>query len=123
MTTAVGVHLAFALFALAIGISVLVQQKGTPRHKLLGRIWVGAMAIVAIGSFQIRELNPDGGLSIIHAISAFTILAVIYAIYSIRKGRRRAHMSAMIGSLAGVVVAGLFTLDPHRVVGSFLFGG
>lgn len=121
MTALIGIHVAFALAALLIGITVLALPKGTSRHKLLGRIWVTAMSVVAIGSFQIRELNPDGSLSWIHILSIVTIVSMANAVYAIRRNRRRAHVSAMIGSMAGLVIAGAFTLDPDRVIGGFLF--
>ncbi len=121
MTATIAIHTAFALFALVLGIAILSLPKGTSRHRLMGRLWVGAMAVVAIGSFQIRELNP-GGLSWIHGLSAFTIISIAFAIVSIRKGKRSAHMSAMIGTFIGLTIAGAFTLAPGRLLGGFLFG-
>jgi len=123
MTTAIAIHTVFALTAVVVGLTIFCLPKGTPTHKLAGRIWVAAMMVVAAGSFQIRELNPDGGLSWIHGLSAFTIISIIYAIASIRKGRRTAHFSAMIGTFIGLTVAGALTLLPNRIIGGFLFGG
>ena len=123
MQAVIGIHIVAALSALTLGIVVLSLPKGTKRHKLLGRIWVVVMSVVAIGSFSIRGLGEHGGLSWIHGLSIFTLIAMVYSIYMIRKGNRRAHFSAMIGSFIGVIVAGLFTLDPDRIIGGFFFGG
>ena len=71
----VGTHIAFALSAVILGIFVLSMTKGTPRHKLMGRIWVGMMTLVAVGSFSLRDLN-HGEFSAIHALSAFTLLSM-----------------------------------------------
>lgn len=119
----IGFHIGAALSALILGIVVLSSPKGTKRHKLLGRIWVVVMSVVAVGSFSIRGLGEDGGMSWIHGLSIFTLIAMVYSIYMIRRGNRRAHFSAMIGCLIGVIVAGLFTLDTDRIIGGFFFGG
>ena len=116
----VGTHIAFAIGAVILGIFVLSMTKGTPRHKLMGRIWVGMMTLVAIGSFSLRDLN-HGEFSAIHALSAFTLLSMVYAIIMIRRGNRRAHFLAMIGCFIGAVIAGVFTLNPERLIGSFFF--
>lgn len=123
MQAIIGTHIAAAAGALILGIVVLSSPKGTKRHKLLGRIWVVLMSVVAIGSFSIRDLGEDGGMSWIHGLSIFTLIAMVYSIYMIRRGNRRAHFSAMIGCFIGVIVAGLFTLNPNRIIGGFFFGG
>lgn len=120
-TYIIGSHIAFALSAVVLGTVILMMTKGTAKHKLLGRIWVVMMTVVAAGSFTIHDLNP-GGLSWIHALSTFTLLSMAYAIYMIRKGQRRAHLMAMIGCLVGLIIAGIFTLAPNRLIGSFLLG-
>ena len=123
MTLMIALHIVAAVSSLILGIVVLSMPKGTPLHKLLGRIWVTIMAFVAAGSFSIRGLGEDGGLSWIHLLSAITLVSLVYAVIMIRRGNRRAHFSAMIGSFIGVQVAGIFTLAPDRIIGSFLFGG
>ncbi len=123
MTLMIGLHIIAAVSAVVIGIFILSMTKGTPRHKLLGRIWVTIMAFVALGSFSIRGLGEDGGFSWIHLLSTFTLLSLAYAVIMIRRGNRRAHFSAMIGSFMGVLIAGIFTLNPDRIIGSFFFGG
>lgn len=116
----IDIHIAAALTAFILGITVLVMPKGTSRHRLLGRTWVSCMAVVAFGSLPIRTLDPDLGMSWIHLLSVVTIISIAFAVFSIRNGRRRAHMAAMIGSFCGLVIAGLFTLDPDRHIGAFL---
>ena len=118
----IGIHIIAAFSAVIIGIIVLSMPKGTHRHKQFGRIWVVLMTIVAIGSFRLHGLNHEGSFSLIHALSAFTLLSMAYAIYSIRRQNRRVHIGAMIGSFSGLVVAGIFTLVPGRIIGSFFFG-
>ncbi|MBG05970.1 MAG: hypothetical protein CMM59_18065, partial [Rhodospirillaceae bacterium] len=59
------IHLAVALSALLIGGIVLRLREGTARHKLIGRVWVALMLVVAVGSFWLVEIN-DGAWSWIH---------------------------------------------------------
>ena len=117
----VGSHIAFALGAVMLGTYVLLTPKGTRYHRLIGRVWVILMALVALGSFGLRDLN-NGGFSMIHVLSVLTLISIFYAIVMIRRGKRRAHYSAMIGSFIGTIIAGIFTLDPNRLIGGFFFG-
>lgn len=121
MDTTIGIHIVAALGTVALGIAVLFMPKGTPRHKLMGRVWVVLMTIVAAGSFNIKALD-GGSFSPIHVLSVFTLVSMVYAIYMIRRGNRRAHLSAMIGCFIGTVIAGTFTLHPDRIIGGFFFG-
>ncbi len=122
MTPMIALHIVAAVSALCLGTVVLASPKGTPRHKLMGRIWVTLMVFVAVGSFSIRSLDHAGGLSWIHLLSVLTLISLVYAIIMIRRGNRRAHFSAMLGSFIGILVAGIFTLNPGRIIGSFFFG-
>ena len=115
-------HITLAVVTLIVGAYILIRPKGTPHHKLIGRIWVATMAFVAIGSFGLRDLNP-GGFSFIHGLSIFVLLSMAYAIFMIRRGECRAHFMAMIGCLIGAFVAGALTLNPNRMIGGIFFGG
>ena len=55
MTPVIALHLAAAVAALLAGIVILVRIKGTPSHRLLRRVWVGAMAATALSSFAITS--------------------------------------------------------------------
>src|ERR1700758_4413639 len=58
MSTAITVHIAAATLSVILGTAVLLTEKGTPRHKWLGRLWAAAMFATTLSSFDIRELNP-----------------------------------------------------------------
>ena len=51
------VHTLASLIALATGAIVLVRPKGTPVHKLRGRIYVLAMIATGLTSFAIYRLD------------------------------------------------------------------
>ena len=120
MSAFIAVHLGLALFALALGVVMLVRTKGTASHKLLGRVWVGAIVVVSLSSFWIRTLHKDGSFSAIHLLSIWTLIAVAIGLWAIRTGRLRTHRGFMIGTFSGLVIAGIFAAFPGRIVGDFL---
>ena len=110
-------HLAAALIASLLGAFVLLKPKGTARHKRMGRVWACLMVFVAVSSFWIQA---RGHLSWIHGLSVWILFCMPMALVSIRRGNVRAHRIWMTGSYAGLMIAGLFTLLPHRMLGSML---
>lgn len=118
---AILVHLASTLAALGLGVVMLARRKGTISHKRLGWAWVILMAIAAPSSFFITGLNA-GRLSPIHILSVVTLIALPWAIYAIRRRNLRSHRWTMISIFAGgLVVAGIFTLLPGRLLGGLIF--
>jgi uncharacterized membrane protein len=114
-------HTAFATAALVLGAAVLFLRKGTPTHLALGRIWAATMMIVAALSLGITCLNP-GHFSLIHVLSAVTLVNIPYAIWMRRRGKIAAHALAMSSNYAGLLAAGAFTLVPGRIMHDVLFG-
>lgn len=127
VTTATSIHFVAVFLAVLIGAVVLWQKKGTRRHRLFGRVWVALMAVGATSSFWIAEINQDG-LSPIHLLSAWTIISLLGGLVSIRFRRRlpnaiRWHKFFMQSLYAsGILIAGAFTLLPHRLLGRLSFG-
>jgi uncharacterized membrane protein len=105
------IHLAAVVPAVGIGVWQLAARKGTRPHKLLGWIWVLAMAVAAISSFWISKA---GGFSVIHLLSVFVLFNLASSIWHIRKGNVRAHKKFMVGTLIGLAGAGIGALMPGR---------
>ena len=61
MTPPITLHLIAVVPALVIGTVVLFLEKGTPRHKALGRIWVALLLVASISSFWIFEIATAPG--------------------------------------------------------------
>lgn len=119
----VQMHVAAALAALVLGAIQFAAPKGTLPHRALGWIWVALMAGVALSSFGISGVAGPGRWSWIHAISVYTLLALGAAVLHARRGRVRAHRSAMVGLFFGaLVITGGFTLLPGRIMGALIFG-
>ena len=121
MTPIATLHLVPALLALCLGITVLSLRKGTGLHKALGRSWVVLMLIVAISSFWLRAIE-DGGFSLIHGLSVFTLVCLAIGVWAIRADRVKTHRGFMIGTFVGLIGAGAGTLVPGRLIGDLFWG-
>ncbi|CDZ61296.1 Hypothetical protein NGAL_HAMBI2605_14370 [Neorhizobium galegae bv. orientalis] len=121
---AVQIHVAAVLPASVLGAYILLNRKGTPVHRLLGKIWMVLMVITSISSFFIHEINLFYGFSPIHLLSVFVLVGVWRAISSARAHSIRAHKAAVIGMyFGGIGIAGLFTLIPGRIMNAVVFSG
>lgn len=120
---AIPLHAFAAMTAFVLGIVQLAAPKGTLPHRTLGWIWVVLMAFVAVSSFWIHKARVWGPWSPIHLLSIFTPIMLVVAVLAARGHRVRAHKITMISIFAGaLVVAGLFTLVPGRIMHTVLFG-
>lgn len=116
-------HALVAFAALFLGVAQLTGAKGTQRHRVFGWAWVVLMASVAISSFFIPAPFWDGEMSWIHALSALTLTSLVGGVWSIRAGNVRAHKLTMVQLFwFALVVTGLFTLVPGRVMHAVVFG-
>jgi uncharacterized membrane protein len=108
-------HVAAAVLALASGVAVLVLAKGTPKHLAFGCLFAVAMVATAFSSLWITGLWP-GRYSPIHILSIVTLTTIPIAVLARWRGNIRAHATGMILNFVGLVIAGVFTLAPGRVL-------
>lgn len=121
---AIQVHAFAAMAAFALGLVQLSAPKGTLSHRIVGYGWVALMSIVAATSFWIQDLRVWGPWSPIHLLSVFTIGALPFAILHARRHRVAEHRKAMIAMFGGaLLIAGLFTFLPGRIMHAVAFGG
>jgi uncharacterized membrane protein len=121
---AVQVHAFAAMAAFALGLVQLSAPKGTLPHRTIGYVWVTLMAIVAVTSFWIHDLRMWGPWSPIHILSIVTLGALPLAILHARRHRVAEHRKAMLAMFAGaLMIAGLFTFLPGRIMHAVAFGG
>ena len=121
---AIQFHVYTVVPAAVIGAYVLMTRKGTPVHKFLGRIWVALMIATSVSTFFIHTINLFFGFSPIHFLSAWVIFATIMAIVEARRGNYTAHRQFMVGTyVGGIVLAGLFTFVPGRIMNQVVLGG
>lgn len=115
-------HLLTILVALALTPPLLLQKRGTRRHRQLGWAWSLAMFSTAAISFGIHESGP-GRWSPIHLLSALTIVGVPLAVWTARRHMVALHRFAMRFTVTGaLLIAGSFTFPFGRVLGRWLLG-
>jgi uncharacterized membrane protein len=81
------------------------------------------MATVAASSFWIHEVRLLGPWSPIHLLSIFTLIMLPIAVWRARRHRVADHRRIMAMTFVGaLVIAGLFTLLPGRIMHAVVFG-
>jgi uncharacterized membrane protein len=120
---AIPLHAFAAMGAFVLGVVQFAAPKGTLPHRTIGWIWVGLMAVVALSSFWIHTIRLVGPWSPIHLLSILTLVTLPLAVWRAHRHEVAAHRSAMAMLFAGaLVVAGLFTLVPGRIMHQVVFG-
>jgi uncharacterized membrane protein len=120
---AIPLHAIAAMAAFVLGVVQFAAPKGTLPHRAIGAIWVALMAVVAISSFWIHQLRLVGPWSPIHLLSIFTLVMLPLAVWKAHTHQVTSHRRIMIYLFSGaLVVAGLFTLVPGRLMHAVLFG-
>ena len=121
---AIQVHAFAAMAAFVLGTVQLIRVKGTAQHRAFGLLWIGLMLIVAVSSFWIHEIRLWGPWSPIHLLSILTLASLPGALYYAHTHQVRRHRNAMLGLFLGaLVIAGIFTLVPGRIMHKMVFGG
>ena len=119
---AVQIHVAAALPALVLGPVAIWRRRRDRLHRLAGRAWVIAMAVLAGSSFFITEARQFGPFSVIHILSVLTFCGLWQGLRAIRKGDILAHQRAMRGLyMQALILAGVFTFLPGRRMNALLF--
>jgi uncharacterized membrane protein len=120
---AIPLHAFAAMAAFVLGLVQFAAPKGTLPHRTIGWIWVALMAVVAASSFWIHQIRLVGPFSPIHVLSIFTLVVLPLAVWRAHTHRVADHRRMMIFIFAGaLVVAGLFTLLPGRIMHHVIFG-
>ncbi len=117
------VHAFAAMAAFVLGLVQFAAPKGTLPLRTLGWIWVTLMATVAVSSFWIHQIRLIGPWSPIHLLSIFTLVMLPLAVWRAHRHRVADHRRIMILLFSGaLVIAGLFTLLPGRIMHAVVFG-
>jgi uncharacterized membrane protein len=117
---AVSPHVAAAFAVLALGAAQLALKKGDRRHRLMGYAWCALMAFMALSGIAI-QLNPKGGMTMIHlASSGFSVATLVLlpvVIWAARTGRRKLHRNTVLVLFFLMLQAGALTFISHRTMG------
>jgi uncharacterized membrane protein len=117
------IHAFSAMAAFGLGVVQMSAPKGTLPHRTFGWIWVTLMLVVCISSFFIHELRVWGEWSPIHLLAVFTLIMLPLAVLAAHRHEVARHRGRMIGLFVGaLVLAGLFTFWPGRIMYHVVFG-
>jgi uncharacterized membrane protein len=116
-------HAFAAMGAFVLGVVQLAGPKGTLPHRIIGSFWVLLMLVVAISAFFIHQLRIWGPWSPIHLLAIFTLVMLPVAVWWAHRHAVEQHRRAMISLFFGaLVVAGLLTFLPGRIMHAMVFG-
>lgn len=118
-------HLATVFPAFLIASYLLLNRKGTPIHRLLGKTYMVLMLVTATFTlFMSAEVGPAllGHFGFIHLFSALVFFSVPSAYFAARMGDVKTHKGRMVGLyIGGLLIAGSFAFMPGRLFYSLLF--
>ena len=119
-------HLATVVPAFVIGAFQMFRRKGTPTHKLLGKIYMVLMLATGLVTLAMpAEVGPQflNHFGFIHIFSFLALYNVPAAYFAARRGNIKAHRANMIGLyVGGILIAGAFAFSPGRMLHEWLFG-
>jgi len=119
----VQLHAFAAMLAFGLGVVQLAAPKGALPHRAIGWVWAGLMVTIAASSFWIHGFRLVGPFSPIHGLSVFTLVMVPLAVLAAHRHQVDKHRRMMVGIFLGaLVIAGLFTLLPGRIMHAAVFG-
>jgi len=122
-TVVIQVHAFAAITAFAIGVAQLAAPKGTIPHRLIGWSWAALMLTVAVSSLFIHQIRLWGPWSPIHLLSILVLVTLPLAVLHARRHEVSRHRKAMLGLFTGaLVIAGVFTFLPGRIMHNVAFG-
>lgn len=121
---AVQIHVVTVVPAAIIGAFLLAMRKGTPVHRMAGKIWMVLMVVTSAASFFIHELNVFYGFSPIHAFSVIVPVSCFLAVRAVRAGNIRQHKLLLASTyIGGIGIAGGFAFAPGRIMNRVVIGG
>jgi uncharacterized membrane protein len=120
---AIQLHAVAAMAAFGLGIVQFAAPKGTLPHRTVGWIWVALMTVVGVTAFFIHEIRLWGPWSPIHLLAVFTLVTLPLAVWHARRHAVDRHRWAMISIFTGgLLIAGLFTFLPGRIMHTVALG-
>ena len=118
-------HLSTIVPAFLIGTYLLLNHKGTPLHKALGKIYMSLMLFTALVTLSMSaEVGPVvlNHFGFIHLLSFLVLYTVPTAYFAARNGNVKQHRGNMIGLyVGGLLIAGAFTFMPGRLLHGWIF--
>jgi len=125
LNASVPIKVHVASVALVIGLTPfqLLLQRGGAWHRAIGKIWMVAMALTALSSFFISTIHMFGPFSPLHLLAVISLVCLVLAYRAARRGDAVSHAWTMTSlTLFALLVPGVFTLWPGRIMNAVLLG-
>ena len=107
-------HALSATAAIGLGAAQLTMRKGGSVHRVLGRLWLGLMALVATSSLFIPDITLWGRYSPIHLLSLWTLIPIgLTVCCALATSKDRQSATAFT---VGADPDRVFTLLPGRIM-------
>lgn len=120
---AIQFHVLTVVPAAVIGGIMLLRKKGTPAHRVAGRVWIALMLLAALSSFFIHTIRIWGPFSPIHLLSVLTLFGAFMVVWSARQRDFINHQRAVKSLYFGAIgIAGFFSFLPGRIMHEVVFG-
>lgn len=115
------IHVAAVLPTIPLGGWLLLARKGTPMHKMLGKVWLALMLITATTAIFIQT---SGSFSWIHLFVPLTFHAAWKIMSTARAGNIKAHKNHLVRTyLLALMLPGLAAfVVPGRMMNVMLLG-
>lgn len=117
---AVSLHVALGLAALILGAAQILLAKRARRHRLMGYLWCGLLAVIAMSGLAVHlepgQVTPIHRISSLFSVATLALLPVV--IHAGRMGQKRTHRNAVVAIYLLLITAGALTFLPHRAIGS-----
>jgi uncharacterized membrane protein len=106
LSTLGAAHYAAALAALALGLVVLVERKGTASHRVIGCGYVAAMILLNVTALGVYRLTGRfGPFHALALVSLATVIAGVAIVWRRRANWLRRHYYFMAWSYVGLLAA------------------
>jgi len=97
-------HLSIILPAFFLGTFLLLNRKGTPLHKLLGKIYMCLMLLTGVITlFMPAYIGPRifNHFGFLHLFSLVVLVTIPMSFMAARRGDIKSHRGSMIGLYLG----------------------
>lgn len=119
-------HLATVVPAFVIGGLQILRRKGTPLHRLLGKVYMLLMLGTALITLAMpAKVGPQWlhHFGFIHLFSLVALINIPIAYFAARYKNIRVHQAATISLyIGGILIAGTLAFLPGRMLHKWLFG-
>jgi len=103
------VHFIASLIAVGVGAAILVRPKGTPKHRLRGRVYVAAVLVTSITALGIYRL---GAFFFAHWFGIAALIVIVLGVTAAhfkipRRGWMQLHLTCMLLSFYILIGGGV----------------